>query len=550
MILPRVKSRVYNQNAFTKPLVFQNAGEVSDKALCFIKLFRPDLCVEMGKDATVSFTEKDSLGGGAYEICVDTEEISIFYGDAEGVRNAVATFSQLITDDGIECCEIKDAPDNEFRSCMLDLARGYVELPVLREHIVRMALLKYNYIHFHLMDRQTYVLESDFLPNPSNYRQYTKKEMKEIAEFCKELCLEVIPEIEIPAHAVNQIKARPELACDIIDRRFAIDLIKNAKGAGKRELSDNKRSVSTWVVCAGKETTYEIYDGIVKELCEVFGDCKYIHMGGDELEYRFMGAHAHWENCSSCQKRMKDEGLSSIRELYYYVVKRMHKIVSAYGKTLMIWNDQLDVSAPIDIPKDIIVEYWSGTVIDKEAKDVYQRLLDQGFKTINARIRYTYVNLPSFMQESNIRDWNIRIDNAGEGVLDGDIIGGEMCAWELGNPLYAFYGYSLPVCMVLFADRVWNNDAVEYDEQYKNSVFGVLLGDWLCETTPFFCFKEMIPPRDKTKTAIEEIDFDSIPKERLEAVIEYLQGLDTSKIYGANARDAYIEFLNLIYEVL
>ena len=90
----------------------------------------------------------------------------------EGVRNAVATLAQLEADGKIKCCDASDLPDNGFRSCMLDLARGYVEIPVLKEHILRLALLKFNHIHFHLMDRQTYVLQSDVLPNPGGYRQY------------------------------------------------------------------------------------------------------------------------------------------------------------------------------------------------------------------------------------------------------------------------------------------------------------------------------------------------------------------------------------------
>ena len=549
MILPRVKSIVQNQGFFAKPLVFEGVSEVSHKAVYWMKLFVPEICSEIGSEATVSLVEKEELKPGAYGLHIDSEEIAIYYRDEEGVRNAVATLTQLVTEQGIRSCDVTDEPDNEFRSCMLDLARGYVEISVLKEHTVRMALLKFNRIHLHLMDRQSYVLESEVVPNPGKHRQYTKKEMSEFAEFCRELCIEVIPEIEIPSHAVNQLKALPELACEIIDKRFAVDIIKNAKG-GKRELIDDKRGVSAWVVCAGNERTYEIYDGIIREICEVFKDSEYIHIGGDELEYRFMGAHAHWENCVKCQQRMKEEGLNSIRELYYYVIRRMHGIVSSFGRKMMMWNDQLDVTAPINIPKDILVEYWSGTVIDKESTNIYQKLLDQGFKTVNARIKYTYVNLPTFMKESEIGKWNVRVDALGESELEGDIVGGEMCAWELGNPLYSFYPRSLPVCMALFSDRVWNNETVEYGEEYRNSVFGVLLGDWSCTINPFFCFSEMIPPRDKAKAIFDDIDLDSISKEQLGAVIEYLNGLRTKNIYGVQARDAYIEFLELLYDVI
>ena len=239
----------------------------------------------------------------------------------------MSTLAQLYQDGRIKCCKIFDEPDNAFRSCMLDLARGYVEIPVLKEHIVRMAFLKYNHIHLHLMDRQSYVLQSDVVPNPVGYRQYTKQEMRGLADFCKLLGLDVIPEIEIPAHAVNQIKALPELACELIDRKKAVGTIAKVENARKREFTDNQKCVSSWVVCAGKERTYEIYEKIVQELCEVF-DGKYLHIGGHELEFQHLGAHPHWENCIHCKKRMEEENIKTVRELYYYVIKRMYGIVA------------------------------------------------------------------------------------------------------------------------------------------------------------------------------------------------------------------------------
>ena len=107
------------------------------------------------------------------------------------------------------------------------------------------------------------------------------------------------------------------------------------------------------------------------------------------------------------------------------------------------------ISSGSGIPKDIVIEFWNGG-----GKSVYQKLLDQGFETINANYPYTYVDFPQYMQDEKIKLWNTHTEFLDEKELVGNIIGGEMCAWELGNPLYSFYPCTLPVCMALFADRV------------------------------------------------------------------------------------------------
>ncbi len=541
MILPRVKSKAEAVGAFKGELIFDSKGESAQRAVRLLSLFLPAAEIKSGAAPNVRILEREEQTAGAYELEVAEREITVSQGDYEGLRNAMATLAQMLRGGRLPCCEIKDAPDNSFRSCMLDLARGYVELPVLREQLLRMALLKYNHVHFHLMDRQSYVLESEVVPNPDGHRQYTRREMSELVEYCRLLAIEVIPEIEIPAHAVNQIKALPELACDIIDRRRAVEAVKAVTEPRKREFTDNKRCVSSWVVCAGKESTYEIYARIVQELCRVF-DGKYIHIGGDEMRFDHLAAHSHWDNCHACKKRMEAEGITELRELYCYVIRRMHEIVTSCGKKMMMWNDQLDVFNPIDIPKDTVIEYWNGGVIT-DRRGVLAALAEQGFTVINAHYRYTYVDFPEYMQQDKLKHWSTHTDMLGETEVKGNIIGGEMCAWELGNPLYSFYGCSLPICTALFADRVWNNEGCEYGEEYRKALFSVAVGCFECDADPLRFFRELIPPRDKAKNAIEEIDLDAIDRESLNGVLSELSSLSNDRVYGGLALGELTELL-------
>ncbi|MBO5452460.1 MAG: family 20 glycosylhydrolase [Clostridia bacterium] len=547
MIIPRIKKCIKQESVFKGNLIFDTTEDVSKKAVDLLTLFLPGLIFRVDKSSNVIF-KKEALKKGGYKLNITTDKIFISYADDEGVRNAVATLVQLINDNKIKCCLIDDEPDNEFRSCLLDLARGYVEISVLKEHIVRMALLKFNYVHLHLMDRQSYVLESSVFPNPDKHRLYSKNEIRELLNFCKALSIEVIPEIEIPAHAVNQIKALPELSCEIDDIQGALEQIRSIDNPRKREFTDALKGISTWVVCAGKESTYQIYENLIVEICELF-DGEYLHIGGDELSFEHLGAYCYWDNCICCKKRMKEEGLSNTRELYYYLVKRMYRIVKNQGKKMIMWNDQINSFDETDIPKDIVLEFWNDHASGTN-KGNCQRLLNQGYKIINAHYRYTYVDFPEYMQENNINKWHTRLDFLDEKELCGNIMGGEMCAWNLGDPLFSFYPYSLPVCMTLFADRVWNDEDTDYNEEYKKAIFSIITGKFNVGINPFTYFQELIPPHDINKCMVESVDFEKINFKELNETIEQIKLIDKNKIYGKIALGAYIQCIETIECIL
>jgi hexosaminidase len=495
-----------------------------------LETFCPAQKIAEGEDATVHFENKD-MAAGAYTLSVKKNGIFIGYGDTEGLRNAIASLSFLIKKDGIDCAEIKDAPDHTFRACLLDLARGYVAMDALKEHIVRMAKLKYSVLHLHLMDRQTYCLESDVVPNPDGHKLYSKDDMRELITLAINLGLEVIPEIEFPCHAVNLLKAIPALSCDIIDKRAAIEKVRAAKSERKMEFVDSERGVSQWAVCPGKESTYEIYERIIDEICELFPG-KYLHIGGDEFEFPSLAAHTHWDNCYACRARMEKEGFSSTRELYYYGLRRLNQMLKARGKRMAAWNDQIDVFKPLEIPKDTLIYFWHGTLLTKE-KGVFQKLLDLGFDVVNAHYKYTYFDHDGEMQESNIRTWTTKTDTLGEPELHGNILGGMLSCWDFAIPEYAHNHYVLPPAMVLFSDRVWNDLPCEYDESYRKAMFAAISGDNEVGIDMFRFFREILPPRCRhVRHFLEDVDLDSIELAALEETIQRIDASQQSIHYG------------------
>ena len=211
-MIPRLKDYRATGGCYRAPRVLFPHSEDGKAAARLLGLFLPALAVGAGDGAQVALLGEAHPTGG-YRLSVTAEGIRIGYGDYEGLRNAVATLAALCEDGGFPCAEITDAPSFGFRSAMLDLARGYVELPVLYEHLLRMAFLKYNVVHLHLMDNESYVMESRVVPNPNGHRQYTQDELREVCDYCRLLGLLVIPEIEFPTHATNLLLALLKHSC-------------------------------------------------------------------------------------------------------------------------------------------------------------------------------------------------------------------------------------------------------------------------------------------------------------------------------------------------
>ena len=535
-MIPRVKNHLELSGHFASSLLLLPNSADGAAAARLFALFLPAVRAEVADAPSVTLSAEAHPKGG-YRLSVKADMISVFYGDYEGLRNAVATLAELYTDEGFACAEITDAPSFDFRSAMLDLARGYVELPILYEHLVRMAFLKYNVVHLHIMDNETYVMESAVVPNPDGHRQYTRDELRELCAFCTLLGIEVIPEIEFPTHATNTLLAIPALWCDIMDIEKA-EAAADVPQVDKRILARD-RNVSAWAVCIGKESTYEIYRRIIEEIVSVFPG-KYIHVGGDEIAYPHLGAVPHWDNCRACRAAMEREGLSDSLALYHYGFRRLHDILAAFGKRMIKWNEQDELGAPLPLPNDVIIEYWKpknpGAVVTNPAaiEAEKQQLRDAGFELINAHYYYTYADFASYMTAEKLNAWS----PAAEGEA---MMGGETCAWELGNPKYAFYAYRLPLSMGLFADRVWNRDVVPYDEDYRAEMFASLVGKNGLGAAPMGPFPAMLTPTPFGSTTGVPPTLEAVP-----AAIAALRGVDKETVYGRLFLEAYRAYLDTL----
>ena len=147
---------------------------------------------------------------------------------------------------------------------------------------------------------------------------YTQDEIRDIVAYAAERQITIIPEIEMPGHAVAALASYPWLGC---------------RGEGYEVWTS--WGVNKDIFCVGKETTFEFLQNVLDEVCDLFPG-EYIHIGGDEAP------RDSWKTCPHCQKRMKELGLEKEAQLQSYLVARIEKYLNAKGRKIIGWDEILE----------------------------------------------------------------------------------------------------------------------------------------------------------------------------------------------------------------
>ena len=259
--------------------------------------------------------------------------------------------------------DIEDAPRFGYRGFMLDVARYFSPKEEVLKIIDCMGMLKLNTLHLHLTDDNGWRLEikkypkltqvgawrvdreNEPFPNRANATPgekstiggfYTQEEMREIIAYATQHHIEVIPEIDIPAHSNAAIASYPELTCPVVDKHLGV-----LPGIG----GDH----SDIILCAGKESVYQFYQNVIDEVVDLFPG-RYLHLGGDEA------IKTYWKKCPLCQKRIQEEQLADEEALQGYFMARMTRYVQSKGRHVIGW-DELTNSR---VPDGAVIMGWRG----------------------------------------------------------------------------------------------------------------------------------------------------------------------------------------------
>lgn len=301
-------------------------------------------------DAPLSLVKNDKLTEEAYTLEIERGRIVLEANDAQGISNALATLHQLILtakDNKLPIINIQDKPRFGYRGLMLDCGRHFWTVDELKETLSQMAFFKLNKLQMHLTDNNAWRLAMDQYPELTakgtyysdfpdlSGKYYSTNDLKEIVKYAQALGIEIIPEVDLPGHAIALLAAMPQLSC---------------KGgtfeAYPEELPLNQRKRGNEnMLCIGNPESIRFAQEVVDALIQIFPS-KYIHLGGDEVPT------AIWEKCPKCQALYKKEGMKEPGELQDYFTRKMSEYIRSKGKIMVGWDEINDRHAAT--PEDML----------------------------------------------------------------------------------------------------------------------------------------------------------------------------------------------------
>lgn len=312
----------------------------------------------------INTIKSPSIEDEGYYLSIEVNKISINARTEEGVFYGLQSLFQLMNENtDLPCLKIRDYPAFKWRGMHLDVSRHFFPKEFVKKYIDYLAMYKMNTFHWHLTDDQGWRIEIKKYPKLTeigshrsgtligSYRNfpqqfdtisyggyYTQDDIREVVQYASSKHITIVPEIEMPGHALAALASYPELSCT----------------GGHFEVS------RTWgvfedIFCP-KEETFNFLEDVLTEVMELFPG-KYIHIGGDEAP------KDRWKNCAHCQALMKKEGLKNENELQSYFIRRIEKFVNSKGRSIIGWDEILEGG----LAPNAAVMSWRGTEGGTEA---------------------------------------------------------------------------------------------------------------------------------------------------------------------------------------
>jgi len=362
-----------------------------------------------------------------------------------GARHGLETLFQLIYFDNFRLSfllpcdvDISDGPYYKHRGVMLDTARNFISVDMIKTLIDSMSYSKMNVFHWHLTDSQSFPLHLDSLPEFVEYgayspeQTYNKWEVEEIVRYANKMGVRVLPEFDSPAHVGAGWEA--------VDPAYTLCV--------------NREPWEDWCIeppCGQLNPTqsgmYDVLENIYRDMVNMFGS-KQFHLGGDEIH---LGC---WNSSSDVLKWLESHGRgreeSDFMFLWKYFLKKSVKRIKKAGMTkanLVYWTNGLTKSEHIHHldPKLFTIQIWSNGQDYSDA--TIKTVAEAGFKMIFSNYDATYLDcgFGGWVTSGNnwcspYKEWQLQHQNDPIRLLEmrglnnledakANVLGGEVAMW-------------------------------------------------------------------------------------------------------------------------
>ena len=286
----------------------------------------------------LAVVEDAALGPEGYRLSIAPTGLAVTVGGAAGLHHAAITLLTLRETCGgqLPCGVITDSPRFGWRGQHLDCARHFFGLDFILRLLDLMALLKLNRFHWHFADDEAFRLEVACQPilwQRTAFRgegelvpgvfgggiraggSYSRADVAQMLARAKALQIEVLPEIEVPAHSHAMIKAIP----------------------GLRDPGDNGEEVSIQgyldnIVNPAMPATWDLLNPLAEEVASLF-PFGILHLGADEAP---PGA---WNGSPAIAALKEREGLVTSDDVQGWMLARLARSLAEKGIRTAAWEE-------------------------------------------------------------------------------------------------------------------------------------------------------------------------------------------------------------------
>jgi hexosaminidase len=401
-------------------------------------------CKQQGK---IGLYEDES-----YQLEIQTDTIIINATSDLGAMHALETVLQLLQNNGTSfyfpTAVINDFPRFTWRGLMIDAARHFQPIDVIKRNLDAMAAMKMNVFHWHLVDDQGWRIEMKKHPKftqlASDGDFYTQEEIKNIVKYADERGIMVVPEIDVPGHASAILTAYPEIGSKVIHLNSQENKIQKTAVISNYAIERNA-GIFTPTLDPSNPKTYQLLSEIFDEVCPLFSG-NYFHIGGDENEGK------DWDTNPKIQEFMKKNALANNHELQTYFTMQLIPMLKKHHKELMGWEEIMTKN----LSKDAIIHSWkgpnegvsSGKSLITAAKNGYKTVLSNGF----------YIDLMQSVADHYSNDPLPKTTVLSD-AEKARILGGEAVMWsELVTP--TTIDSRIWPRTAAIAERLWSNEDI------------------------------------------------------------------------------------------
>ena len=396
-------------------------------------------------DHDILLTKDESLNDEEYKLDIIDEEIKINFADKSGLSYALNSLFQLLVNaklegsDFISNYQIHDMPRFKYRGIHLDISRNYYGPKKIKQLLDFMHYFKLNKFHLNITDDEGWRIEIPGLPELTDIgskRGYTsderdhlnpaygsgskinmlygsgylkRSEFIEIIKYANERNIEIIPEINFPAHSRAAVKAMESRYFKYLELN---DTLK-AEEYLLSDLNDQSRYISAQgyndnVISICKESSFKFFEKVIDELYFMFDDAgvklKNFHLGGDELPY---GA---WIGSPICQEFVNVNKTITFDNLVENAFRRVIYLLNDRNIDVSGWEDVLlvhgeDEQNSIDINRNfdgikftpyVWNNYWGGG-----REDMVYKFANLGYNVIMSNSSAFYFDMTDDLDPEN-----------------------------------------------------------------------------------------------------------------------------------------------------